>query len=149
MTNNAVEGAAATAGIWLIMCYVLSIAAAVVIIISMFFIFRKAKTAGWKAFIPFVNILNYFNVMYFSDMFWGMFLTGGYLLAIGFIIPAGTLAYILRWVGLGIIMVFYLLCCLSGAKRFRKSAGFAVGMFFLPFVFLPILGFGKAQYYKE
>ena len=32
------------------------------------------------------------------------------------------------------------------AKNFGKDIGFALGLFFLPFIFYPILGFGDAQY---
>ncbi len=32
------------------------------------------------------------------------------------------------------------------ARNFGKGVGFAAGLFFLPFVFYPILGFGKARY---
>ena len=32
------------------------------------------------------------------------------------------------------------------AKKFGKSDWFAIGIFFLPFIFYPILGFGVAQY---
>ena len=31
-------------------------------------------------------------------------------------------------------------------RSFAKSSGFAVGLFFLNFIFVPILGFGQAQY---
>lgn len=32
------------------------------------------------------------------------------------------------------------------AKSFGRSTGFGIGLFFLPFIFYPILGFGKAEY---
>jgi hypothetical protein len=32
------------------------------------------------------------------------------------------------------------------AERFGKDIGFAIGLFFLPFIFIPILGFGSAEY---
>lgn len=32
------------------------------------------------------------------------------------------------------------------AEKFGKGAGFGVGMAFLGFIFIPILGFGDAQY---
>jgi len=32
------------------------------------------------------------------------------------------------------------------ARRFGKGTGFGIGLFFLPFVFFPLLAFGDAQY---
>ena len=32
------------------------------------------------------------------------------------------------------------------ATSFRKGAGFGIGLFFLPFIFYPVLGFGDATY---
>jgi hypothetical protein len=32
------------------------------------------------------------------------------------------------------------------AKSFGKSGGFVFGLILLPYVFFPILGFGKAEY---
>jgi hypothetical protein len=32
------------------------------------------------------------------------------------------------------------------AKSFGKSEGFTVGLVLVPFIFLPILGFGEAKY---
>jgi len=43
------------------------------------------------------------------------------------------------------IVVAFLLS-LALAEKFGKTTGFAVGMFFLPFIFYPILAFGDAQY---
>ena len=43
-------------------------------------------------------------------------------------------------------MIVMILVALEMAKVFGKSAGFGVGLIFLPFVFYPILAFGSAQY---
>ena len=54
--------------------------------------------------------------------------------------------------------VFYItvICCvnfilrvfmnLKLSKKFNKGFGFAIGLILLPFIFYPILGFGKAEY---
>jgi len=43
-------------------------------------------------------------------------------------------------------LVIGILELLGIAERFGKGAGFALGLFFLPAVFYPILGLGGAQY---
>jgi hypothetical protein len=35
------------------------------------------------------------------------------------------------------------------ARNFGKGVGFVCGLFFLPFVFLPILAFGSARYRRR
>ena len=119
----------------------------VLLMICLFMIFKKAKVAPWKAFIPFINVLNFFYVMSASDMFWGMFLTGGLLIVLGNLIPATALPIVLLILGYLTIAAFYLHACLTGAKRFGKTTGFGIGMFLLPVVFLPILAFSPAEYH--
>jgi hypothetical protein len=46
--------------------------------------------------------------------------------------------------GVGAIMAFIIL--IGIAKKFGKGAGFGIGMWFLPMIFCPMLGFGDAQY---
>ena len=43
-------------------------------------------------------------------------------------------------------LVVGILATLAIAAKFGKGGGFATGLFLLPFVFYPILGFGRAQY---
>jgi hypothetical protein len=48
-----------------------------------------------------------------------------------------------------IVNIILLIIVLNGiSKAFGKGAGFTVGMIFLPFIFFPILAFGKATYSK-
>ncbi|MDR0369939.1 MAG: DUF5684 domain-containing protein [Candidatus Peribacteria bacterium] len=45
--------------------------------------------------------------------------------------------------------VFAILCIIAQfdiAKRFGKDIGYGFGLWLLPFVFYPILGFGDAEY---
>jgi hypothetical protein len=43
-------------------------------------------------------------------------------------------------------IVIAIMLCIDLAKSFGKGAGFGIGMVILPFIFIPILGFGSAQY---
>ncbi len=45
----------------------------------------------------------------------------------------------------GIVPILNIVPIFELAKKFGKSDGFGVGLVLLPFVFFPILGFGKAQ----
>ena len=84
--------------------------------------FRKAGRPGWAAIIPIYNVYMLLKVV--GRPGWWLIL---------FFIPLVDIV-----VG---ILVFVDL-----AKSFGKSSGFAVGIIFLSFIFVPIRGFGDAKY---
>ena len=43
-------------------------------------------------------------------------------------------------------IIVSIIMCIKLARAFGKGGGFAMGLIFLPFVFIPILGFGSATY---
>ncbi len=84
-------------------------------------IFSKADQSGWKALIPFFNLFIFTKVIQ-KPVWWIVFLI---------LIPIG-----------------HILGSLQLAKVFEKKIIFAVGLILLPFVFLPLLAFGKSEYAK-
>ncbi len=76
---------------------------------------------GWVALIP---VLNLFGIL--------KILGRSYLWSLAFISPLAPFALFVAAV--------------LGARRFGKGMFFAAGMFFLPIVFLPVLGFSEARY---
>jgi hypothetical protein len=46
-------------------------------------------------------------------------------------------------------LIIYIMVVHGIARAFGKGDGFTVGLIFLPFIFLPILGFGKAIYTRR
>jgi Family of unknown function (DUF5684) len=85
-------------------------------------VFVKAGEAGWKAIIPIWNTLIILKII--GRHWWWIIL---------FIIPVVNL-------------IVWIIVAYDWAKSFNKGAGFAVGLFFLSFIFVPILGFGSARY---
>jgi hypothetical protein len=49
-------------------------------------------------------------------------------------------------VGWIVVLVIGIIINLDLAKSFGKSVGFAIGLILLSFIFVPILGFGSAEY---
>jgi len=82
-------------------------------------LFSKAGQSGWKALIPFFNLFIFTKVIQ-KPIWWIVF-------------------FILMPVG-------HILGSLQLAKVFGKKTVFAVGLIFLPFIFLPLLAFGKSEY---
>jgi hypothetical protein len=92
------------------------------IVASMWVIFEKAGSSGWKSLVP---IYNMYVLMEVSGK-------PGWWLLLLFIPVIGT--------------VFYLLAMLALAEKFGRGALFGVGLCLLPMIFFPLLAFGGTQY---
>lgn len=97
-------------------------AVCILAIIAEWKLFKKAGEPGWAAIIPF------YNVYVLTKITWG----NGWLFLLTFL-PIGNI-------------VFLILTYIKLARVFGKGAGFAVGLIFLPYIFLLILAFGSSFY---
>lgn len=102
--------------------WVVILAFVIFMIAAMWKIFTKAGQPGWAAIIP---IYNYYIMTKITGKpgWW-------------------TILMIIPYVGLIWIIWNWNLMC----KSFGKDVGFLLGIIFLPFIFIPILGFGDAKY---
>lgn len=97
----------------------------VITLASQWRIFRKAGYKGWYALVPIYNLIIMCDIIK-RDRWW-VFL---------FFIP------LINLIALGTIT--------NGMARvFRRSDAFSFGLFFLPFIFFPILAFGKSKYIHD
>ncbi len=94
----------------------------IILIIAYWKIFEKAGYPGWASLIPIYN----------TYIMLKMVLKPGWWLLLLFI-PI-----------VNIIIVF--IVALETAKVFGKSSAFGIGLFFLSFIFYPILAFSDAEY---
>lgn len=102
--------------------FALAIAILIIMIAGNWKIFEKAGVAGWKCLIPIYNM---------------------YL----FIVISGKPGWWLILMFIPIVsVVIYLLTMLALASRFGKGPLFGVGLFFLPIIFIPLLGFDRSEY---
>jgi len=85
-------------------------------------IFAKAGEPGWGVFVPIYNL--YLICKISGRPEWWLIL---------FFIPV-------------VNIVIGLIIAMDVAKAFSKSSGFGIGLWLLSFIFVPILGFGSAQY---
>ncbi|MFC0515875.1 DUF5684 domain-containing protein [Mucilaginibacter angelicae] len=98
------------------------IIAYVVQIVGMWKIFEKAGKPGWASIIPIYNAIVLLEII--GKPMWWLIL---------FLIPCT-------------VPIFGIWALNLLSKSFGQSEGFTVGLFFLPFIFFPILGFGNYQY---
>jgi Family of unknown function (DUF5684) len=101
---------------------VIGLLIALLLIVAMWKVFTKAGQPGWASIIPIYNLYVWCKIV--GRPGWWVILM---------LIP--LVSFII-----GIIL------CIDMAKSFGKGAGFGIGLAFLGIIFLPILGFGSAQY---
>ena len=95
---------------------------AALLIISLWIVYQKANKPGWAVIIPIYNVLVYLEIV--KKPWWWLFLM---------MIPV-------------VNIVIAILITHQLSLSFGKSAGFTIGLLFLPFIFYPILAFGDAKY---
>ncbi|HYR63833.1 MAG TPA: DUF5684 domain-containing protein [Actinomycetota bacterium] len=94
------------------------------ILVGRWAMFKKAGREGWPAIVPVYKWIVTLELI--NRPWWWVFLVYAPFVNI----------------------VFQVLIYLDLSKAFGKSEGYAVGLFFLPFVFYPILGFSRdVRYY--
>lgn len=91
-------------------------------IAGMWKMFEKAGQPGWASLIPFYNI--YIMLQIVGRPWWWILLL---------FVPI-------------INLIVAVVVMLDLAKSFGQSTAFAIGLIFLGFIFIPILGFGDAEY---
>lgn len=102
---------------WLIM-----LALTVFLIAACWKIFVKAGEPGWASLIPIYNMMVLAKIAG-KEEWYGLLC----------LIPvAGIIFAIIIWAGV--------------CERFGKGGGYVIGILLLPYVFIPMLGFGSAQY---
>jgi hypothetical protein len=116
--NSDTAGLAAGAVVYVI----ISLAFAALMIASMWLMFTKAGQPGWAAIIPIFNVYTLLKVV--GRPGWWLIL---------YIIPI-------------VDVIVQIIVCLDLARSFGKGGGFALGLIFLPFIFYPVLGFGRDRY---
>jgi len=97
---------------------------ALLLIVAMWKVFTKAGQPGWASIIPIYNLYIWCKIV--GRPGWWILLM---------LIPFVNII-------VGIIL------CIDMAKSFGKGAGFGIGLALLGVIFIPILGFGSAQYQR-
>jgi hypothetical protein len=117
--NDAAVAAAAGAGILIFLVWLVFL---VLMILGLWKIFSKAGQPGWAAIIPIYNAVVLLDIIH-KPVWWIILL----------LIPL-------------VNVIMAVICAIELAKVFGKGTGMAIGLILLAPVFLPILGFGSAEY---
>ena len=95
---------------------------ALLVIVATWKVFTKAGQPGWASIIPIYNLYIWCKIV--GRPWWWILLM---------LIPI-------------VNFIVAIILCIDLAKSFGKGAGFGIGIALLGVIFLPILGFGSAQY---
>ena len=94
----------------------------IIILVSIMKVFKKANRNGVSALIPFYNLIILLEICNLPKMYFTFLL-----------IPFVNIIYYYR-----VLKVL--------VQLFKKDGKFALGLFFLPIIYFPILGYGKSEY---
>jgi hypothetical protein len=92
------------------------------LIVAAWQVFTKAGKPGWACLIPIYNLYVLLKIV--GRPGWWLLL---------YLIPI-------------VNVIIYVIVDVELANSFGKGAGFAIGLILLPYIFIPILGFGSATY---
>ena len=102
--------------------FLIYFAVIVIILMGYWKMFIKAGKPGWAAIVPIYNVITLCEIV--GRPAWWVIL---------FFIPLAN-------------MYALIMISIDLAKSFGKDTGYAVGLILLPIVFIPMLGFGSAEY---
>jgi hypothetical protein len=115
-------GMSPAAGLFSGVFFIVWLAVVVLIVAGMWKMFVKAGQPGWAAIIPIYNIIVLLQIVG-RPLWWFILL----------LIPC-------------VNIIFLIIVMNDLSKSFGQGVGFTIGLILLGFIFIPILGFGKAQY---
>ena len=107
---------------FIVMWATFGIYVSVIQIVALWYVFTKAGKPGWACIIPVYDYLVGLKIIG-KPWWWLLFL----------LIPLVNIVFLI--LGLNLL-----------SKSFGKKADFTIGLILLPWIFLPILGFGKSEY---
>jgi hypothetical protein len=145
---------------------------AILTIIGLWNMFNKAGEPGWGAIIPYYNTYLLYKIADMKKMFWLFLITSITTVVLFFVfiiamiasfVSIGTYSsngiYGLMGSFLGFSVVFLaafviglvlkIMNAIKVAQVFNLSGGYAVGIFFLPWLFYMIIGLSKEIHYKN
>lgn len=114
-------GAAAGSAIVFVILLI-ELALVVLIVAGLWKMFTKAGKPGWAAIVPIYNMIVMLEIIG-RPLWWILLL----------LIPC-------------VNIIFAVIIYIDLAKSFGKDVAWGIGMILLPFIFIPLLGFGDAKY---
>jgi len=129
-------------GVSLIFLFVM-VVVLVLYILAYWMIFRKAGEAGWKALIPIYGTYTEYKLFWNDRMFVLWIIMALIAVAFRFMSGPGAMVSQLAYFG---VSVMHILISVKMSYSFGHGVGYALGLIFLPPIFLLILAFDDSVY---
>lgn len=110
--------------ILIILGALIAIAAVVFYVISVWKLYTKAGRPGWAIFVPVYGWIEFFNIAW------------------------GNGAVFLFMFAPGINILVAILTVQKLSEAYGHGLGYTLGLFFFPYVFIPVLAFGKSKHVR-
>lgn len=110
--------------ILIILGALIAVAAVVFYVISVWKLYTKAGRPGWAILVPFYGWIEFFNIAW------------------------GNGAVFLFMFAPGINILVAILTVQKLSEAYGHGLGYTLGLFFFPYVFIPVLAFGKSKHMR-
>lgn len=132
----------------LIILFLMAVCLLILTVIGYWGVFCKAGEKGWKVLIPFYNEYLLFKIAWKPSVCLFKWLCLFLYEVVSVTLNAGvlldTLQFALPSIAFGLTVTLYY----SLSRAFGHGFGYTVGIMFLPFIFVPLLGVGRSRYIR-
>ncbi len=146
VTNEALAGLLGLSiGVTIAIVSIVSIALYILGVIAYWNMFKKFGEPGWKAIIPFYNLYIVYKYTWKISMFW---IVIGLAVLVGILSSAGLGLFgaLVMLVAAIALLVLEIISYYKLSLSFGHGAGYTIGLIFLNFIFILILGLGSSEY---
>lgn len=133
--------------ITLFMCIAYGVLGAVLFFASIWKVYKKMGQQGWVYLVPIYGTYVLNTKVQKRNPAWVLITVFEYIITIAYLFT-GFYEILLNI--MGVISGIYTIVLLHGiSKGFKRSGWFTVGLILFPYIFFPVLGFSKDEFYKE
>lgn len=131
---------------------IVALVPAILMLVSLWIIFKKAGHSGWKALVPVYNLYVLFDVAGDTSGFWAylvLTVLANIITAVVGVMAGGIRIFlaVLAVIISIVANVIFIKNEFQVAEAFGKGVGFGFLLWLLPIVGYPILAFGSAEHY--
>ena len=120
----------------------------ILILIGCFKIFEKANEKGWKSLIPFYNIYLVYKIFWKTKYLILLLIISFVCVLPIYFIYSRELFELLIFILTLNLLYHQIILSIRISRSFGKNIFWSLGIIFLPYVFIVILGFNKSKYIK-
>ena len=118
------------------------------VIIGWYKIFEKANEKGWKALIPIYNIYLLYKIFWKTKYFKLLLIISFICIFPTYFIYSQELFELLIFIATLNLLYHQIILSIRISRSFEKNIFWSLGIIFLPYLFIIILGFNKSKYIK-